>query len=220
MSWYDLVDKVRTLTVDDVLDVMESEATEDMYKIVGVHPDENIFDPLMSSLKRRLPWLLINLGTAIFASLTVNLFTETLKVAVILAVFMPIMAGMGGNAGTQTLTVVVRSLALNQLKPGSYRKAIRKELFLGVLNGLINGLVMAVISYIWTGKVMIGVAILLAMLINLSVAGLVGVSIPLVLKAVKIDPAVASSIFITTFTDVVGFLSFLGIATLLIKWIV
>jgi magnesium transporter len=208
------------VTVDDVLDVMEDEATEDMFKIAGVHPDENIFDPFRSSLRRRLPWLILNLGTAILAAITVSLFKDTLQAVVILAAFMPIVAGMGGNAGTQTLTLVVRGLALNQLNLQNYKKVILKELSLGLFNGVVTGLIMAVIAYFWVGNPMIGVVILLAMMINLFVAGFIGTAIPIVLKLCKVDPAVASTVFLTTFTDIVGFFSLLGIATLLIHWLV
>jgi magnesium transporter len=208
------------VTVDDVLDVMEEEATEDMFKIAGIHPDESIFDPMHKSLKRRLPWLVVNLLTAILAALTVSLFKETLQQVVILAAFMPIVAGMGGNAGTQTLTLIVRGLALHQLNLSNYKKVLFKEVSLGLLNGIIIGIIMGLIAYFWVGNYMLGLVILLAMTINLIVAGFIGTATPITLKLMKIDPAVASSVFLTTFTDVIGFFSFLGIASLLINWLI
>ncbi|MCK5282883.1 MAG: magnesium transporter [Nanoarchaeota archaeon] len=208
------------VTIDDVLDVMEEEATEDMFKIAGVHPDESIFDPLKKSLKRRLPWLIVNLGTAILAALTVSLFRDTLQAVIILAAFMPIIAGMGGNAGTQTLTLIVRGIALNQLNLSNYKKVLLKEVSLGMINGVVIGIIMGIIASLWTGNYMIGLVILMAMTINLIVAGFIGTSIPILLKRFKIDPAVASSVFITTFTDVIGFFTFLGISTLLINFLV
>jgi len=208
------------VTVDDVLDVVEDEATEDMFKLAGVHPDENIFDPISKSLKRRLPWLMVNLGTTILAALTIALFFETLQAVVILAAFMPIIAGMGGNAGTQTLALVIRAIALNQLTYASTRKVILKEATVGLLNGLIIGLMMAIIATLWMQNIVIGIIILLAMTISLIVAGFLGASVPMTLKFFKVDPAVASSVFITTFTDIIGFFSFLGIATLLMQWLI
>ncbi|RMF05819.1 magnesium transporter [Candidatus Woesearchaeota archaeon] len=209
------------VTADDVMDVITEEATEDMYRIAGLHPEEDVFDPLFSSVKRRLPWLIINLGTAILAAITVSLFTDTLQKVVILAAFMPIVAGMGGNAGTQTLTIVVRSIALNEIRhKDSYRKVLVKEGLTGLINGMATGIIMAVIAALWTKNPAMGVVILLAMMTNMLVAGLVGAAIPIILKKAGVDPAVASSIFVTTFTDVVGFFSFLGIATLLMNFLI
>ncbi|MBW2975733.1 magnesium transporter [Candidatus Woesearchaeota archaeon] len=208
------------VTVDDVLDVMGEEATEDMLRIAGVHPDESVFDPWRKSLKSRLPWLMVNLLTVMIAALVVYLFEGTLQKVIILAAFLPVIAGMGGNAGTQTLTLVVRSIALNQLNLDNYKKVLFKEILLGLINGLVTGVITAVIAYFWIGNFMIGVVITLAMVINLVVAALVGTCIPLLLKFFKIDPAVASCIFITTFTDIIGFFSLLGIASLLIHWLI
>lgn len=208
------------VTVDDVLDVMEEEATEDMFKIAGVHPDANVFDPFKKSLKRRLPWLLLNLATLMLAVITVSFFKDTLQAVIILAAFMPIVAGLGGNAGTQTLTLIVRGIALHQLNSSSYKKVLFKEISLGMVNGMIIGIVIGLIAYLWQGNVMLGVVLFLAMTITLVVAGIVGTSAPLILEFFKIDPAIASSVFITAITDVIGFFSFLGIATLLIQWMV
>ncbi len=219
-----VVDKDKKLlgriTVDDVLDVMEEEATEDMFKIAGVHPDENVFDPVRRALRKRLPWLVVNLITAIFAAFTISLFSDTIESVVILAAFMPLIAGMGGNAGTQTLTLIIRGFALNHLNLTNYKKVLRKEVALGFINGVIIGLIMGIIALLWTGNLMMGVVILLSMIITLTVAGSVGTVIPLLLERFKIDPAVASTVFVTTFTDVIGFFAFLGIATVLIHWLV
>ncbi|MBW2989376.1 magnesium transporter [Candidatus Woesearchaeota archaeon] len=208
------------VTVDDVLDVMGDEATEDMFKIAGMHPDESVFDPMRKSLKSRLPWLTVNLLTVLVAAFVVSIFQDTLQRLIILAAFLPVIAGMGGNAGTQTLTLVVRGIALNQLNLKNYKKVLFKEIMLGLINGLAIGVLTGVIAYFWIGNYMIGVVIILAMVIDLIVAGLVGTCIPLLLKWFKVDPAVASCIFITTFTDIIGFFSLLGIATLLIHWLV
>jgi magnesium transporter len=204
------------VTVDDVLDVLQEEATEDLYKLAGVNPDEHIFDPLFSSIKKRLPWLMINLVTAFIAAFTVSLFKDTLQTVIILAAFMPMIAGIGGNSGTQTLTLIVRGLALNQLTPGSYKKIVFKEIFVGVLNGIILGTIVGTIASIWQQNIMLGVVILLAMTISTTLAGFIATSVPLIFKSMKIDPAIASSVFITASIDIIGFFSFLGIATLLL----
>ncbi len=208
------------VTIDDVLDVIEDEATEDMFKIAGVHPDENVFDPLGKSIKRRLPWLIVNLGTAFLAALTVSLFTDTLQAVVILAAFMPIIAGLGGNSGTQVLTLIVRGIALNQLSPSNYRKIVLKEFAIGMINGMFLGLVMGIVAAIWQANIMMGVVIFLAMTISITMAGFIATSVPLLLEKLKIDPAVASSVFITASVDIIGFFSFLGIATLMLNWLV
>jgi len=208
------------VTVDDVLDVLQEEATEDLYKLAGVNPDEHVFDPLFSSIKKRLPWLMINLITAFIAAFTVSLFKDTLQAVIILAAFMPMIAGIGGNSGTQTLTLIVRGLALNQLTPGSYKKIVFKEIFVGVLNGLILGIIVGSIASIWQQNVMLGVVILSAMTISTTLAGFIATSVPLIFKSFKIDPAIASSVFITASIDIIGFFSFLGIATLLLQYLV
>jgi len=208
------------VTVDDVIDIMEEEATEDMFKIAGVHPDEHVFDPVRKSIKRRLPWLLLNLITLSLASMVIAYFEDTIKSFVILAAFMPIIAGIGGNSGTQTLTLIVRGLALNRIHFHSAKKIIFKEMTVGLINGLTVGVAMAFLSFLWLRNWALGVVIIVAMTISLIVAGMIGSSIPIVLKKVNIDPAVASSVFITTITDIVGFFTFLGAATLLLQHII
>ncbi len=210
---------VGIITVDDIIDVIKEEATEDIYKMAGLNLDERALEPIFSSIRRRLPWLYINLLTAILAASVVGLFTNTIQSYAILAAYMPIVAGMGGNAATQTLTVIIRGMALGELTFGNTMKALLKESSAGLINGIATGAAMAVIAYLWNGNYMLGVVVCLAMIINLFVAGLTGTLIPVILRAFKIDPAVASTVVVTTFTDVVGFFSFLGIATLLIKYI-
>ena len=210
---------VGIITVDDIIDVIKEEATEDIYKMAGLNLDERALEPIFSSIRRRLPWLYINLLTAILAASVVGLFTNTIQSYAILAAYMPIVAGMGGNAATQTLTVIIRGMALGELTFGNTMKALLKESSAGLINGIATGAAMAVIAYLWNGNYMLGVVVCLAMIINLFVAGLTGTLIPVILRAFKIDPAVASTVVVTTFTDVVGFFSFLGIVTLLIKYI-
>jgi magnesium transporter len=207
---------VGVITVDDVIDVIKDEATEDIYRLAGVVADERVFTPPADSLRKRLPWLLINLGTAFVAAATVRLFEGTISQFTALAVFMPIVAGMGGNAGTQTLTVIVRGIALGELTFTGTRKALLKEAAVGVGNGLVLGTVAGFAGWAMQGNPVLGGVLALAMIINMFVAATAGTLIPVTLRALKIDPALASSVFITTLTDVFGFLSFLGLGTLLL----
>ena len=168
----------------------------------------------------RFPGFIINLATATLAASVVGLFQDTLQAMVILVMFMPIVAGMGGNAGTQALAVTVRGIALGELDFGNARKALLKGITVGLLNGVITGIIMALIAYYWKGSYMLGLVLGLAMIINLFIANFFGIIIPLALRWLKVDPAVASSIFLTALTDCIGFLSFLGLATLFIKYLV
>ena len=205
---------VGIITVDDVIDVIKDEATEDIYRLAGVATDERVFTPAPQSLRKRLPWLGVNLGTAFLAASVVGIFTRTIDALPILAVFMPIVAGMGGNAATQTLTVIVRGIALGELSWSNSRKALMKEAAVGIGNGLALGLVAAAVAWMVNGDPVLGLVLGAAMVINMFVAATAGVLVPLGLRAASIDPALASSVFITTMTDVFGFLSFLGLATL------
>jgi magnesium transporter len=205
---------VGIITVDDVIDVIKDEATEDIYRLAGVAGDERVFTPAQESLRKRLPWLGVNLATAFLAASVVGLFTGTIDALPILAVFMPIVAGMGGNAATQTLTVIVRGIALGELTWGNSRKALLKEAVVGIGNGLALGLVAAAVAWATRGDPVLGVVLGTAMVINMFVAATAGVLVPLGLRAANVDPALASSVFITTMTDVFGFLSFLGLATI------
>ncbi|OGV95473.1 MAG: magnesium transporter [Nitrospinae bacterium RIFCSPLOWO2_02_FULL_39_110] len=208
------------ILIDDIVDVLIEEASEDMLHMAGIYQDEKIMDPPLRSVRIRLPWLVINLATAILAASVVGLFQDTLQAMVILAMFMPIVAGMGGNAGTQALAVTVRGIALGELDFGNAKKALLNSTIAGLLNGIATGAIMALVAYYWKGNYMLGIVIGLAMIINLFIANFFGIIIPLVLKWLKIDPAVASSIFLTTLTDCIGFISFLGLATFFIKYLI
>ena len=210
---------VGVITVDDVIDVIKEEATEDIYRLAGVAGDERAFTPAGESLRKRLPWLGINLVTAFLAAAVVALFEGTIQQITALAVFMPIVAGMGGNAATQTLTVIVRGIALGELTWSNSRKALIKEAAVGVGNGIVLGLAAAVVVWAARGNPVLGLVLGAAMLINLIVAATAGTLVPLGLRAVNIDPALASSVFITTLTDVFGFFSFLGLATIFIRFL-
>ncbi len=214
---------VGLVTVDDVIDVIRDEATEDIYALAGVSSEEHALTAPARSVRLRLPWLLVNLATAILAASVVHLFESTIQQVVVLAALMPIVAGMGGNAATQTLAVTVRGLALGEVTWENGRRMLLKEFLVGLTNGLVNGLVAALIVCLWFGfslrTVMIGAIIALAMVNNMVIAGIAGTVVPLILKRLKADPAIASSIFVTTCTDVGGFLSFLGLATLLVRFL-
>ena len=208
---------VGIITVDDVIDVIKDEATEDIYRLAGVSTDERVFTPMTESLRKRFPWLLINLATAFIATGVIALFDKTTLAWGALVKFMPIVPGMGGNAATQTLTVTVRGLALGELTWQNARKALVKEILVGIGNGIATGLVAGLVIWMFGGAWVIGLLLFLAMIIDLFVAGAAGTLIPLGLKALKIDPALASTVFITTFTDVAGFASFLGLAALYLR---
>ncbi|HXG56984.1 MAG TPA: magnesium transporter [Vicinamibacterales bacterium] len=207
------------ITVDDVIDVIKDEATEDVYRLAGVSGDDRVFSKASESLRKRLPWLQVNLVTAFIAASVVGLFEGTIAQWATLAVFMPVVAGMGGNAAMQTLTVIVRSIALGELTFGNARKALLKEATVGIANGVACGVVAGLVVWVWKGSPGLGAVIGAAMIINMFVAATAGTLIPLGLRALKVDPALASSVFITTLTDVFGFLSFLGLATLLLRYV-
>jgi magnesium transporter len=210
---------VGIITVDDVIDVIKEEATEDINRLAGVAGDERAFTPAVESLRKRLPWLGVNLVTAFIAAAVVAVFEGTIDLFPVLAIFMPIVAGMGGNAGTQTLTVVVRGIALGELTWGNSRKALLKEVTVGLGNGVALGVVAALVVWATRGNPVLGVVLGLAMIINMFVAAAAGTLVPLGLRAANVDPALASSVFITTMTDVFGFLSFLGLATIFAQYL-
>jgi len=207
------------VTVDDVIDVIKDEATEDLLRLAGVSGDERIATPAGEALRKRLPWLGVNLVTAFVAASVVALFEGTISQVTALAVFMPIVAGMGGNAATQTLTVIVRGLALGELSWVNARKALGKEAAIGLGNGFVLGVVAAGVAWLTKSDPVLGLLLGMAMVCNMFVAATAGTLVPLGLKALKIDPALASSVFITTFTDVVGFASFLGLATVFLQYL-
>jgi magnesium transporter len=208
---------VGVITVDDVIDVIKDEATEDIYRLAGVSSDERVFTPPGTSLRKRLPWLGVNLITAFLASSVVGLFEGTISRVTALAVLMPIVAGMGGNAATQTLTVIVRGIALGELTWANSRKALIKEGIVGLGNGAVLGLLGGVYAWVVKGDPWLGTILALAMIVNMFVAATAGTLIPLALRALKVDPALASSVFITTLTDVFGFLAFLGLGTVFLN---
>jgi magnesium transporter len=208
------------ITVDDAMQIIRDEGTEDINRLGGVADEEKINGTLRESVKYRLPWLLINLLTAIFASATVGLFEGTIEQVVSLATFMSIVSGMGGNAGTQTLTIIVRGLALGELNSENAKRVLLKEFFIGAITGAAVGAVIAILGFFWERNIAFGIIIGVAMILNMIVATVTGFIIPVLLKKLKVDPALASSIFVTTFTDVLGFFFFLGLATLFIQYLV
>lgn len=208
------------ITVDDIMEILRDENTEDIYRLAGIQEGERVTGSVRDSVRSRLPWLYINLLTAILASLTVSLFEGTIEKVVTLAAFMPIVAGMGGNTGTQTLTIIVRSIALGDLTFENAKKVLIKEFRTGIVMGLSVGAAVAVIGYIWEGNFIFGIIIGAAMLLNMTAATISGFCVPLVLKKLKIDPALASAVFVTTVTDVLGFFFFLGLATVFIVYLV
>ena len=207
------------ITVDDVMEVAREEFEEDILLLGGVG-EETVDDSVWQSSTRGFTWLLVNLGTAILASFVISLFDATIEQMVALAVLMPIVASMGGNAGTQTMTITVRALATKELTTYNAFRTFRKELVVGFLNGCLFAAVTGVITYLWfrdlNNSGLLGGIIAGAMIINLVVAGIAGVALPLILSRIKIDPAVASGVFVTTITDVVGFFAFLGLASLVL----
>jgi magnesium transporter len=204
---------VGVLTIDDIVDVIHEEATEDMQLLAGVG-DEEISDTVPKTVRGRATWLVVNLVTAVLASLVIGLFDATIQQMVALAALMPMVASMGGNAGTQTMTVTVRALAMDELESFKVRRLIMREMLVGVLNGLIFALLMGLLTWFRFFNPGLGLVIGLAMIVNMIAAGSAGVLIPLGLSRLKVDPAVASSVFVTTVTDVVGCFGFLGLAAL------
>jgi len=207
---------VGVVEAHQVIDILREEATEDMQLMVGMSGEESAFTPWRRSFGMRMPWLLINLLTAFLAGGVIAFFEDTLARWTALAIFLPIIAGQGGNSGMQTLTVTIRSMALGELKGELARKVVIKELLIGLLNGLAIGIIVGIVGLVWQNSVVMGIIVMLAMFLNTLAAAIAGTLIPLALRAAKVDPALSSSIFLTTVTDVAGFFFFLGLATLLI----
>ncbi len=207
------------ITPDDIIDVIYEEHTEDMYAMAGVSKEESIDTSLWESVGMRLPWLIVNLLTAYLAAFTIRAFENTIEQVVALSAMMTIISGMGGNAGTQTLSIMVRSLALGEMEWKDCWKVLFKEIFLGIINGAVTGLITGVVSYLTYGNYFLGIITLLAMIGNLIVAGIFGFLVPVVLKAFHQDPALGSSVFLTTATDTLGFFIFLGLATLFLPYL-
>ena len=201
------------ITSDDIYDIINEQATEQMYNLAGVDDEAEEDEEVLKAGRKRATWLSLNLFTAIAASLVIGLFADTLESMVALAILMPIVASMGGNAGTQTLTVVVRQLALGDISQGDATRIIKKEVAISLVNGIFFAIIMGIIASLWFNMGMLGVVIALSMVINLFMAGLFGATVPLFLKRMDIDPAIGSTVILTTVTDVIGFFSFLGLAT-------
>ncbi|MEA2100322.1 MAG: magnesium transporter [Campylobacterota bacterium] len=204
---------VGRITSDDIYDIINEQATEQMYNLAGVDDDAEEDDEIIKAGRKRATWLGLNLFTAIAASFVIGIFAETLESMVALAILMPIVASMGGNAGTQSLTVVVRQLALGDISKGDAKRIIKKEAIISLGNGILFAIIMGMIAYMWFGIELLGAVIALSMIINLLMAGFFGAAVPLFLKKLDVDPAIGSTVILTTVTDVVGFLSFLGLAT-------
>ena len=211
---------VGVITVDDVIDVIKDEATEDIYRLAGVAGDERVFTSPKETFRKRLPTLAIQLVTLFAAAAVIAAFEPTIGKVTALAVFMPIVAGMGATAATQTLTVMVRGLALGELTWSNSRKALLKEVALGVGNGILLGVVAAIVTWAAKGDPVLGLLLGLAMIINLFIAAAAGTLVPIGLRAANLDPALASSVVVTTMTDVLGFATFLGLATVFLRYLV
>jgi magnesium transporter len=201
------------ITFDDVIDVVEAETTEDLLRLSGVSANEDLAAPWLRAVRARLPWLYVNTVTAFLAAAVVYLFQDTIAALVILTVYMPIVAGQGGNAGTQALAVTVRRIALGLIPPGQGPRVVGKEVLVGAANGLAVGLLVGIVAALVRGTPMLGLVVALAMWGNLVIAGLVGATVPLVLHRLGADPAVSSSVFVTPVTDACGFLLLLGLAS-------
>jgi magnesium transporter len=208
------------ITVDDVIDVISEEATEDIQRLAGAGGDETVFDSPSAVLPKRMLWRLVNLGTASLAASVIGLFEGSIQSMATLAVFMPIVASMGGIGTTQTATVVIRGLALGDMTAGHVWRVLRKEIALAITTGSAVATLMGLIAWIWKGQLLLSLVVGVALLFNMLVAAVVGVVVPLLLRTVRVDPAIASSVIVTTFTDICGFLSFLGLATFLIRFLV
>lgn len=206
------------ITVDDIIDVLREEATEDIYALAGVDADDSALGSPANSVRRRLPWLLLSLGAALIAVAIVRYYLNTLRSSLDLAVLIPIVAAMGSNAATQTMTVVVRGIGLGEIGWDTSRRVVVKESLVGLINGIIVGVVVFAIISVWFG-VTIGGVLGITMVLSLLVAGLLGTLIPVVLKRLRVDPAPASSVFVITLTDAITFFFYLGIATLLLRYL-
>jgi magnesium transporter len=203
-----------TIKTEELLSYTQEEATEDIQKMFGAGGDEKVFSPIWFAIRKRLPWLYINLGTAFLAAFVIGLFENIIAQITVLAVFLPVVAGQGGNAGTQTLAIVIRGLALKEVSLNMAKRVIFKEGLVGIINGAAIGIVTALIAWLWGQNPFLGVIIGLAMIVNMVAAGVSGAVIPLTMKSLGWDPAQSSSIFLTTVTDIVGFASFLSFAVL------
>ncbi len=204
------------ITVDDVIEVINEEATEDIYYMAGLHEEDRVFSTPLQSVRRRLPWMLLNLGALFVAAWVIGRFERTLEELVALAFFLPVVAGMGGNSGIQSLTVITRGIALGEIEFSSGLRLVAKELGVALTIGLIAGGVAAGMATLWQGNPWLGGVLFAAMFVTVGVAGMLGAAVPLLLKALRQDPALGSGVIVTTLTDVVGLLTFLGLGTALL----
>jgi magnesium transporter len=202
------------ITVDDVIDVITEEATEDIYNLAGLSEEDRVFTTAGLAIRKRLPWMIVNLGAVFALAGVVGLFQHTIEQMVALAFFLPVVAGMGGNGGIQTLTVITRGIALGEIEFSTGMRAMAKEIAVGLAIGTVTGFLSAGAAYLWHGSVMLGVVLFAAMVVTLMVASLLGAAVPLALKAIRQDPALGAGVIVTTLTDAVAFVTFLGTATL------
>ena len=216
-----VVDKEQRLlgqiTIDDIMDTIQEEASEDIYGIAGLGHDDTVFNKTVDSVKKRLPWLYLNLMTALTSVLVIGFFEDTIKLMVALVLFMPVIAGLGGNAGGQSLALIIRGIALGEVTFENAKRVLYRQFSVGVTNGIAVGIVVAVIAYFWKGIPILGLVIGLSMIVSVFVGTMVGVLIPLALKRLNLDPALGSNILLTAFTDAFGFFSYLTLATIFLK---
>ena len=204
------------ITVDDVIDVITEEATEDMYHLAGLSEEDRVFTTAGLAIRKRLPWMIVNLAAVFTLAMIIGLFQHTIEKLVALAFFLPVVAGMGGNGGIQTLTVITRGIALGEIEFSTGMRAMAKEFGVGTAIGVVTGLLSGVVVYLWHGSMMLGVVLSGAMVVTLAVASLLGAAVPLALKALGQDPALGAGVIVTTLTDAVAFVAFLGTATILL----
>ncbi|MDP4142999.1 MAG: magnesium transporter [Bacillota bacterium] len=210
---------VGIITIDDVIRVIESESTEDIHHLAGLQEDEKVTDTLKESVGSRLPWLFIKLLTALLACAAVARFQGTIEKLVLLAAFIPVVSGIGDNVGNQTLTIIVRGIGSGDLNFQNYKKVLLKEIGVGICSGVIMGSIIAICGFLWTRNVLFGVVVLVSMIVNLIIAACSGFIVPMILKRLRKDPALASTIFVNAITEVFGFIFYLGFATLLIPYL-
>lgn len=206
---------VGVITVDDIIEVIQEEATEDMYRLAGLGEGDRVFSTTTESVKRRIPWNIMNMLTAFIAAAVVGMYEDVIAEYVVLATFMPVVAGMGGNTGIQTLTVVTRGIALGEIQFSTGLRAIGKEVSVGLSIGIVMGILTAGVAFLWKGDPTLGLVLVLAMILNMTLAGLLGAAIPIGLKFLKQDPALGGGVILTAFTDSLGFFTFLGLGALL-----
>lgn len=210
---------IGVITVDDILEIMIEETTEDIHRMAGINKEEKVDGSISDSIKSRLPWLIVNLITALLASAVIALFSDTISKIVALSAVMTIISGMGGNAGTQTLTIIVRGISLGEVDKDNAIRILIKEVAVGLATGIVIGIFVAVIAMFYEFNPLFGLIAAIAMVLNMLCAAIAGYAIPIILNKLKIDPALASGVFVTTFTDVLGFFFFLGLATVAMPWL-